>query len=462
LDTNFNPGVFSPSGSRVYSLAIQADGKILVGGFFSGLGGQPRSNIGRLNSDGTLDSSFNPQASGREVYSLAIQPDGKILVGGHFTSLGGQTRTNIGRLNVDGTLDTAFNPGVNYDVISDVNSIMVQTDGKILVGGTFTNLAGQSRNGIGRLNTNGTLDIDFNPGASVGVHTFALQPNGQILVGGGFTNLAGQTRFGIGRLNMDGSLDTNFNPGGTNIGIESFALQSDGKILVGGLFSTLTGQPRSRIGRLNADGTLDITFNPGANGEVRSLALQSDGKILVGGKFTTLAGQTRNGIGRLKATDLATEDLAFDGSTITWLRGGTSPEVWRTTFDVSTNGATWTDAGSGTRIPEGWQLTNVFLPSVSRIRARGFVLAGFHNSSSWFVESTWQAPRPSFGSFGFLSNQFGFNISGSAGQTIVLEGSTDFSNWTSLTTNILGSGSQYLTDPDSTNFSQRFYRLRMP
>jgi uncharacterized delta-60 repeat protein len=388
LDTAFNPGVSPLLDSSVYSLAIQPDGKILVGGFFSFLGEQPRSNIGRLNSDGTLDASFNSQFTGHLVYSLATQPDGKILVGGRFTSLGGQTRTNIGRLNLDGTLDTAFNPGVNYDPASYVNSIVVQADGKILVGGSFTNLAGQSRRGIGRLNVDGSLDTTFNPGSSsANVHTLAVQPDGQILVGGAFTNLGGQTRFGIGRLNSDGSLDTSFNPGDTNNVVESFALQTDGKIVVGGIFSTLAGQPRSRIARLNADGTPDITFNPGANGEVRSLALQRDGKVLVGGKFSRLGGQTRNGIGRLNATDPATDDLTFNGSTITWLRGGSSPEVWRTTFAISTNGTTWTDIGSGTPIPGGWRLTNVFLPPFSTIRARGLVSAGFHNSSSWLVES---------------------------------------------------------------------------
>src|SRR5947209_8589203 len=97
---SFNPG----ADSYVYSLAVQADGKILVGGDFTTLGGQSRSYVGRLNVDGTLDISFNPGA-GDFVHSLAVQADGKILVGGGFTALGGQSRTNIGRLNADGTLD---------------------------------------------------------------------------------------------------------------------------------------------------------------------------------------------------------------------------------------------------------------------------------------------------------------------------------------------------------------------
>src|SRR5207302_23710 len=95
----------------VDSLAVQADGKILVGGSFTTLGGQSRHYIGRLNADGTLNSSFNPGAADWFVHSLVLQADGKILVGGQFTTLGGQSRSGIGRLNADGALDTSFNPG---------------------------------------------------------------------------------------------------------------------------------------------------------------------------------------------------------------------------------------------------------------------------------------------------------------------------------------------------------------
>ena len=118
------------------------------------LGGQSRRDIGRLNADGTVDLGFNPGASGfatnDAVFSLALQADGKILVGGRFNTLGGQSRNYIGRLNADGTLDQGFNPGVGGG--SDfVSSLALQADGKILVGGQFTTLGGQSRNNIGRL-----------------------------------------------------------------------------------------------------------------------------------------------------------------------------------------------------------------------------------------------------------------------------------------------------------------------
>src|SRR5713101_4891876 len=111
LPDSFNPGVGGAS-PWVYALAVQADGKILVGGSFTMLGGDYRSSIGRLNADGTLDTSFNPGA-GFYVYSLALQADGKIVVGGVFTTLGGQSHNGIGRLNADGTPDTSFNSSFN-------------------------------------------------------------------------------------------------------------------------------------------------------------------------------------------------------------------------------------------------------------------------------------------------------------------------------------------------------------
>jgi len=376
IGIGLNPG---PDGT-VNSIAIQPDGKIIVGGAFTMLGGRSCSYIGRLNPDGTVDPSFN-SGLGNVINSIAFQPDGKILVGGSFGTFNGQNNSSIGRLNPDGTVDFGFNPRAD----GNVNSIAMQPDGKILVGGAFTTLGGQSRAYIGRLNPDGTLDLSFNPNANSEISTIALQPDGKILVGGYFTTLGGQSRAYIGRLNTDGTVDLNFNPGADGI-VNSIAVQLDGKILVGGGFTTLGGQSRAYIGRLNPDGTVDPSFNPGSSYVIYSIALQSDGKILVGGWFDTLGGQSRSYIGRLNNNSPATESLSFDGSTITWLRGGTGPEVWRTIFETF-SGTIWQNLGSGTRIAGGWQLTGLSLPTNSTIRARGFVTEGYLNGSTWFVES---------------------------------------------------------------------------
>jgi uncharacterized delta-60 repeat protein len=341
--------------------------------------------IGRLNRDGTPDTAWNP-GTGGDVYCMAVQADGKVLVGGYFTTLGGQPRQHICWLNSDGALDAGFNPGANFEVVS----LAVQEDGKILVGGSFTTLAGQSCTRLGRLNPNGILDPNFNSQADLGVTCLAVQADGKILVGGGFTALGGQARNYIGRLNSNGTLDTSFDPGASYLP-SSIVVQANGKILVGGFFSTLGGQPRDHIGRLNADGTLDPTFNQGTDqgivGNVWSAAVQTDGMILVGGSFTTLAGQSRTHIGRLINTDPATQLLSSDVSGITWLRGGTSPEVSGAWFDASTNGTDWVNLGVGARISGGWQLRGVAVPTNAIIRARGYVTGGVYNGSAGIAES---------------------------------------------------------------------------
>src|SRR6185436_3661919 len=118
---------------------------------------------------------------------------------------------------------------------------------------------------------------------------------------------------------------------------------------VGGNFTTLGGQARTNLARLDADGTVDSGFNPGPGGSiyssVDSLALQPDGKILLGGSFITLANLPHINLARLSTTAPATQSLSCDGSTITWLRGGTGPEVWRTAFETSSNGVSWTQLG---------------------------------------------------------------------------------------------------------------------
>src|SRR5205807_6015901 len=123
-----------------------------------------------------------------------------------------------------------------------------------------------------------------------------------------------------------------------------------------------------------------------ANNDVSCLALQADGRILAGGLFTTLAGQTRTRLGRLTNLDGATENFSLDSSSITWLRGGASPEAWRTSFAWSTNGTSWINLGPGTYIPGGWQISQVAVPANATIRARAFVTGGACSGSTWFVE----------------------------------------------------------------------------
>ena len=455
LDAGFNPG----ANSNVFSVAVQRDGKILLAGRFTTLAGQARNGLARLNSDGSLDVGFRPEPNS-SADALALQDDGKILVGGSFTVLGGLPRTNLARLNPDGSLDGTFNPAVN----SSVASIAPQADGKILIGGSFTLVNGQPRSRIARLNADGTLDTGFSPGAGGSIQAITLQSDGQILVAGGFTNFAGLNRRGLVRLTQAGTLDSGFDPL-VNGSVHSLALQSNGKILIGGNFDAVSGQTRSRLARLNPDGSLDVGFNPGPGGaSVYGFALQEDGKILVSGAFTLLSGQARNSIGRLNATEPTTQNLNYDGSTIAWQRGGSAPGVWRTTFEWSGDGLQWNSLGEGEFVPGGWQKTNVFVPVQSTIRARGFVTGGLQNGSAWFVEDYLCYACPLIlnveRNVGMVSNQFGFNASAS-GSRVMVEASSNLIDWVPVFTNSATNGVFRFLDPDSYALPNRYFRTLM-
>ena len=198
----------------VYAIAVQADGKILAGGAFTTLapnGGAAvtRNRIARLETDGRLDQTLNPGVSGGSnfVFATAVQADGKILIGGSFSTVLGVARNNIARLNTDGTLDTTFNPNAD----SDVYAIAVQADGKILVGGFFSTIGGQPRSFIARLNPDGTAD-SWNPITNNEVNTIVVQADGKVLVGGNFTGIGGQTRNFIARLDANTGLADSWNP----------------------------------------------------------------------------------------------------------------------------------------------------------------------------------------------------------------------------------------------------------
>jgi uncharacterized delta-60 repeat protein len=507
---SWNPGAV---GGYAEALTVQPDGKILTGGLFTKLGGQPRSYIGRINADGSLDSGFNPGAS-YTVNCLAVRPDGKNLIGGVFRELAGQPCDAIGRLNADATLDTSFNTGttnyyyylnclaaqpdgkvlvgggfpalrrLNTDGTLDTNfhaslsvggtlyCAVLQPDGKILVGGAFTSLSGQARANIGRLNPDGTLDTNFvaaamgasGSGWSAGVITMVVQPDGKILVGGNFSNLGGHAHLGFGRLNADGTLDTNLTVTAGGI-VHSVALQADGTILLGGQFTQLlagTGKPTTTtlgIGRVKADGTLDTAFNPQVLPPyVVSLALQADGKILLGGVFSQVAKQFRTNIARLYNTAPATNDLKYDGAAIRWVRGGTSPEVWRTTFDYSADRTNWTSLGSGTRIPGGWQLvTNVPTPITVSIRAHGFVTGGHYNASGSFVETIITVSPPTI--LAEPSSRTN-NVGTDATFTVLAEGTSPLGyQWRKDGTNILDGTNAALVLKSVQKADQGFYSV---
>ncbi|MBS1796885.1 MAG: VCBS repeat-containing protein [Acidobacteria bacterium] len=289
----------------------QPDGKVLIAGQFRYVDGVSIRSVARLNPDGTLDTSFVPDFTNYSglpfVQAIALQPDGKILVGG------GNTIT-FRRLNADGSLDTSFTPPANAAFTGNTD-IVVQSDGKILASGDLKLNSANIR--ILRLNSNGSLDSSFNPTVPNGtVNRMAVQPDGRILIGGLFDQVGTTGRGRIARLNADGSLDTSFNPpGGANNNVLNIALQPDGKVILSGDFTGVNGSlSQNHVGRLNADGSLDTSFVQSAsiNSSVSALKLQPDGKILIGGGFNLIGGTTRLGLARFTASGVV--DATFSPS----------------------------------------------------------------------------------------------------------------------------------------------------
>ena len=273
---------FDPNANgAVGVVVVQPDGKILIGGDFTTLspnGGAAvtRNRIARLNPDGTLDTAFNPNANG-SVYTIAVQADGKILVGGFFngaSSIGGQARNYIARLDATTGLADSFDPNAN----NFVYAIAVQMDGKILAGGNFSNIGGKVRNNMARLDATTGLADSFNPNANSSVRSIAIQADGKIVVGGTFggaSSIGGQTRNYIARLDATTGLADSFNPNASNF-VYVIAVQADGKILAGGFFSgasSIGGQARNFMARLDAATGLADSFDPNASSTVSSIAV---------------------------------------------------------------------------------------------------------------------------------------------------------------------------------------------
>ena len=378
LDDTFRPSPTASlsqhgANSHVRALAVQSDGEIVVGGDFTSVGGTGRNRIARLNANGSRDDTFTPGSGANgTVNAIAVQSDGKVIFGGAFTSVDGTTRNRLARLNSNGTLDTTFNPNVGG---GDVHSIVVQPDGKIILGGAFTTVVGgqptaQTRNRIARLNSDGTLDT-FNPsitgGSSPVVYSIALQPNGRVIVGGDFTTIGGQARNRVARLDVNGSLDSTFNPGtGPNGLVRSVAADND-RVVIGGDFTEVGTSGRNRVARLLSSGDLDGSFlsgQSGVNAPVYSVAPQSDGRVTIAGEFTSLNGAIRNRIGRLHANGTLDETFKPSPTSLLTQHGANGiirslVVQWDGLFVIGGDFTVYTVPGSSQALSAGPRVTRI-------------------------------------------------------------------------------------------------------
>ncbi len=281
LDTSFATGL--GFNGNVYALAVDANGNIVVGGDFTSYNTTNCNHIARLLPNGTLDTSFLPSSGtgvnfGADQYVRAVAVDylGNVILGGNFTTVNGTNWNHIARLLPNGNLDTSFNPGFGAD--GEVLALAVQPDNSIILGGAFQNFNLISRSSIARLTPGGVLDTGFAPGSGFddSVDSLLLQPDGNILVGGQFTKYNGNRRVGLARVfggqglhaGQGGWLDTSF--------MDTAYNQFAGVI--------------NHYYNTNAYDRSQFPSPLNSRNQVLAMGLQPDNNVVIGGSFTRVGG----------------------------------------------------------------------------------------------------------------------------------------------------------------------------
>jgi uncharacterized delta-60 repeat protein len=337
LDADFANAIGTgPNSSDRLGAVVQPDGKIIVFGAFTSFNGVPAGRLIRLNSNGTVDATFNSNigtGADTTLSSVILQADGKMVLIAEpfatiFSSFNGTSVPRLVRLNADGTIDATFLANIGTGVSETgsgtaIYGIIQQSDGKLLIGGGFTQFNGASVGRLIRLNSNGTRDTAFSAthgsGFSNIVNRTIAQPDGKIIVLGTFTSFNGITANRILRLNSDGSRDvlfsTNTGTGSSNA-INNFSLGAEGKLYLSGVMSEFNGTTVPRMVRLNSDGTIDTAFltaigtGPLPPGGIIDMRVEPSGKIIVfGGTIPSFNGTAVPNLVRLNSD--GTIDTAF-------------------------------------------------------------------------------------------------------------------------------------------------------
>ena len=264
--------------------------------------GTPISNFFSINQNGSL--SLSAASVNSQVSEILLQTDGKIMIGGSFTTVSGVSRNGIARMNADGTLDTTFVVGTGFagPAVSP-QTIAQNSSGDYFVGGLFTSYSGVARNNIIKLKSNGSVDNTFSVGAGTStlVQSILVQPDDKVILAGWFVSYSSTTANRIVRLNTNGTIDNTFNSGtGFNNDVWHAIRQPDGKIVCVGSFTSYNGTAVDRMVRLNSGGTIDTSFTSlGFDNLITDVAIDVDGNYIVAGYFTTYNGITQNRILKL-------------------------------------------------------------------------------------------------------------------------------------------------------------------
>jgi len=422
VDQSFKPG--AGANDFVRSVALQPNGKIVLGGGFTMFDNLSRNYVTRLNTNGAQDLSFDPGAGANAlVASVSSLPDGKVALGGAFTNINGIGYNHVARLNTNGSPDLNFNQRIDFD--ASVNVVLAGTNARVLAAGGFS----LPTHGIAQLRPDSSLDVTFDPGGGANgpVHCLIGQPDGSIILGGAFTTFNGDPRSGLARISANGLVDETFVPaaiaGGT---VYSLALQADGKVFIGGDFTSVSGADRHGIARLNTDGSLDTGFDPGSgvNAAVFAIGVQASGNVIIGGDFTSFNGMNRFRYARLLPNGVL--DPAFNSTS------GANSTVYALAIQPNQDVII---AGDFTMV-DG-QPRN----GVARIKAddRGLQIMGFS----------------------LVGGQATITVSSQPGLIYVLEASTDLVNWTVINTMTASGTTLTFTDFSASGFNQRFYRVRL-
>lgn len=324
LDSSFNSSGIGANNS-IRSAAIQPDTKIIFAGSFTNYNGLVANRIARILTDGSIDAGFTPgTASNGTIYTLALQSDGKIIIAGGFTSYNGTSAIRVARLFSNGTLDTSFNVGSGANDI--VETVVLQPDGKIILGGRFTAFNGSSSGRLVRLNTDGSTDFGFSIGVGFdkNVYSIALQSDNKLIVGGAFLNFGGISAKRILRLNANGGLDTSFTTGTSfSAGdVRTILVQLDDRLLLGGTFTgNYNGTSVMRMVRLLSSGLYDSSFSVNLNNTLYNMCFTPDYNLIVGGNFNSVSGIAKHRVARLK---LCTNSSIWNGTN--WTNGLPSVE----------------------------------------------------------------------------------------------------------------------------------------
>lgn len=324
LDSSFNTADYLNPGAIVSAVAIQSDGKVICGGYFSYTYYMYTfNNLVRFNTDGTPDLSFNPSPNA-PVRAILVQPDQKIVIGGHFTQVYGYNIPYLSRLSTNGFPEGGFPLSPPNNAVYALGRF---SDGRILIGGAFTTMGGFSYQHLACLKSTGGLVASFNPGVyGNAVWAIAIYPPGvpsadKTMIGGDFTLVGSYSRINIARLDFFGSVDTTFDMGGSVLNAPVYALATDygpfttqgpggpsiEKVYIGGAFTT----PRNYFTRLAHAGYPDSNIEGAVtDGTVNSIRIQANHGVLLGGAFTHAPWQVRNRVARFYAGG------AEDGSNI--------------------------------------------------------------------------------------------------------------------------------------------------